>query len=148
MPPCNKECKVKVYEVRNIQFTNQFPVNGGAQCNKTLKRDQKLVNFVKGVVESRADPIEGEGCPEGCICDPIGQPDMGRTWKTYKFKMTIKAGANCSYPIEGTYEKRAGISRGVCIPREEQPEDDFGEVELVEGGGNKGKAEKKGKPKK
>lgn len=151
MPPCNKECKVKVYEVRNIQFTNQFPVNGGAQCNKTLKRDQKLVDFVKRVAESRVDPIEGDACPDGCICDPVGQPDMGRTWKRYKFKMTIKVGDNCRYAIEGTYDKRAGVSKGVCIPREDEPEDDFGPVELTEdesGGGGKGKGKEKSKPKK
>ena len=143
MPPCNKECKVKVYEVRNIQFTNQFPVAGGANCNKTLKRDQKLVDYVKQKAESKYDPIEGHVCPDGCTCDPIGQPQMGRTWKKFKFKMTIKAGEKCSYPVAGTYEKRSGVSNGVCIPTEDEPEDDYGEVELAEGDGGKKKKSKK-----
>jgi hypothetical protein len=131
MPPCNKECKVKVYEARNIKFTNKFPVNGGANCNKTLKGDQKLVDFVKRSVESKTTPIEGHLCAEGCTCDPVGTPKWGN-WRKYKFKMTVVDG-NCKFPIAGNYEKRSGVSEGVCVEPEDS-EDDYGEVPIAYAG--------------
>lgn len=134
MPPCNKECKVKVYEVKNIKFTTKFPLKGAGPNCKNLNGDDKLVAFVKKSVESRTTPIEGHLCAEGCTCDPVGTPKWGN-WRKYKFKMTVVDG-NCKYPIAGTYDKRSGVSEGVCAEPEDS-EDDYGEVPIAYSGRNK-----------
>lgn len=135
MPPCNKECKVKVYEAKDIEFTTKFPVKGGPNCTKTLSRDQKLVDFVKKAMESKTTPIEGHLCPEGCMCEPVGTPRWSNKWRKYKFKMTIVDG-NCKFPVEGTYKKRTGVSDGVCVEPEDS-EDDYGEVPIAYSGGRR-----------
>ncbi|MEO9364432.1 MAG: hypothetical protein ABI348_11080 [Nitrososphaera sp.] len=110
MPPCNKECKVKVYEARNIKVTTAPLLKGTGPNCQNLTKDDKLVAFVKKTVESKTTLIEGHLCAEECMCDPVGTPKWGN-WRKYKykykFKMTVvvkvKNDDTCKYPIEGTY---------------------------------------------
>lgn len=131
MPPCNKECKVKVYEARNIKVTTAPLLKGTGPNCQNLTKDDKLVAFVKKTVESKTTLIEGHLCAEECMCDPVGTPKWGN-WRKYKFKMTVVDG-NCKFPIAGNYEKRSGVSEGVCVEPEDS-EDDYGEVPIAYAG--------------
>lgn len=122
--PCTGHCTIQIYEFRPCNLTTVTKFN----TDRELKSSEleKAINSIYRYKEKFARSHVGTSvCQDDCECiENEGDPLSITPWQLYSIEKTIKIEINSQpfggykheYEVTGSFEARAKICNGICMP--------------------------------